>query len=335
MLITQQENKHIILSICVPTYNRCCYLRESLTSILSSAKGYEEKIQIIILDNASTDDTKIVVEEFQKIYPWIQYHRNAENIGPERNFYCVAQKASSEYIWIFSDDDKMEGNAISTIINRIELGYNLIVCNYSLWSNDFSRIIKQRYHSIDRDKKFSDPNELMKHFGISLGLISGVVIQKELFLKTPYAEYEAYAEYSLSFLYSIYASIFPDCNATYIAAPIVCQRGVDKLSNDTYNWYKVFAIGASIILEALSTKGYTKRAINRAKQLVLKDYILHDISYRKRYRMSLDGVFGLIVHHYKNVGFYWVVSILGLFAPRFLVWIANKIVLMVRKFRNC
>lgn len=332
-MLTQQENKHIILSICVPTYNRYGYLRECLTSILSSAKDYEEKIQIVILDNASTDDTEIVVEEFQKIHPWIQYHRNAENIGPERNFYRVAQKASSEYIWIFSDDDKMEGNAISTIINRIELGYNLIICNYSLWSNDFSRRIKQRYHSIDRDETFSDPNELMRHFGISLGLISGVVIQKELFLKIPYAEYEAYAEYGLSFLYSVYASIFPNCNVTYIAAPIVCQRGFDKASDDIYNWYKVFAIGASLVLEALGTKGYAKRAIHHAKQLVLKDYILHDISYRKRHRMSLDGIFDLILRHYKKCWFFWVVCVPGLFAPRFLVWIANKIVLMARKLR--
>jgi len=55
-----------LLSICIPTCNRSRLLHESLTSILNSAKGYEDKIEIVISDNVSTDDTGSVVARFQK-----------------------------------------------------------------------------------------------------------------------------------------------------------------------------------------------------------------------------------------------------------------------------
>ena len=65
-----------MLSNCIPTYNRSAYLRECLESIVSSAKGHEEQFEIVISDNASTDDTVSSGSEFNLRYPWIKYRRN-------------------------------------------------------------------------------------------------------------------------------------------------------------------------------------------------------------------------------------------------------------------
>ncbi|MGO7419868.1 glycosyltransferase family 2 protein, partial [Rhizobium ruizarguesonis] len=53
----------IKLSICIPTYNREAYLRNALTYCENDYK-FAFPFEIVICDNASTDGTQQVVEEF-------------------------------------------------------------------------------------------------------------------------------------------------------------------------------------------------------------------------------------------------------------------------------
>ncbi len=82
-------------SICVPTFNRAACLGECLTSILASAEKHQDEIEVVISDNASSNDTPKVVAEFQSQYLWTQYCRNDTNIG-EPNFYLAASRAKGE-----------------------------------------------------------------------------------------------------------------------------------------------------------------------------------------------------------------------------------------------
>ena len=62
-----------LLSICIPTFNRSSYLRNTLNSIVSQQEFLSEKVEIIISDNASTDETPDVVKEFTAKYSNIHY----------------------------------------------------------------------------------------------------------------------------------------------------------------------------------------------------------------------------------------------------------------------
>lgn len=86
-----------ILSICIPTYNRFYQLKECLVSILFSTKGHETDIEIIVSDDASTDNTKETVSELQNKYPFVKYHRNVANTR-DRNFYILANLEAGKYI---------------------------------------------------------------------------------------------------------------------------------------------------------------------------------------------------------------------------------------------
>ncbi|MDR3150214.1 MAG: glycosyltransferase [Candidatus Peribacteria bacterium] len=69
------------LSICIPTYNREKFLPDALNSILKQINdNNKDKIEICISDNASEDNTKELINGFQKksIIPII-YHRNDIN----------------------------------------------------------------------------------------------------------------------------------------------------------------------------------------------------------------------------------------------------------------
>lgn len=321
----------VTLSICIPTYNRSEYLRECLGSVLTSIAGHERDTEIVISDNASTDDTGDVVRAFQETHPWIRYHRNEQNIGGERNFYLLATLAQGENIWIFGDDDKMETSAVARVLDNIRAGYGLTICNYSSWDKQFAVQSKKSGLPGEKDQSFVDSNALMKRFGLHLGYISSVVIKKHLFLKLPAEEYESFVEYGFPFLYAVYTGVAKGaCRAGFIAAPLVCNRGGN--SGD-YDWYKYFVAGSSLIFDKLQSKGYTQSVVLAAKHQVLRDFVIPNVLFMKLPGSSHKNNIGLMFHHYKKDWLFWVVCVPVFFAPPFLVRLAKKILLITRRVR--
>jgi glycosyltransferase involved in cell wall biosynthesis len=86
-------------TIAIPTYNRSGFLRRSIASAL--AQSYSD-VEVLVSDNASTDDTESVCRSFGDR---VRYHRNGENIGIWRNFVRVAELADGEYFSWLQDDD--------------------------------------------------------------------------------------------------------------------------------------------------------------------------------------------------------------------------------------
>lgn len=91
-----------ILSIGLPVYNRAKLLRKSLDSLLDQTfKDFD----LIISDNASTDDTEAICREYAQRDRRIRYYRNPSNIGAPRNFNRTFELSSGKYFkWATSDD---------------------------------------------------------------------------------------------------------------------------------------------------------------------------------------------------------------------------------------
>jgi glycosyltransferase involved in cell wall biosynthesis len=87
------------VSILVPTYNRAGYLKECVDSLLLTTVPCE----IIVADNASTDDTAAMMATYSD--PRIRYVRHAENGGGFFNYNFLLAAATKPYICLFGDDD--------------------------------------------------------------------------------------------------------------------------------------------------------------------------------------------------------------------------------------
>lgn len=92
-------DKKIIVYIC--TFNRPDMLRESIQSVLNQTY---RNIEVVVLDNASTDNTQEVALSFSDSR--VKYIRHETNIGAE-NWNYVWGHADCEYVNIFHDDDMM------------------------------------------------------------------------------------------------------------------------------------------------------------------------------------------------------------------------------------
>lgn len=113
------ETRQPILSICIPTYNRSTFLREALENITKNVAFNNQEIEIVISDNASTDDTEIVANEFCQQYPNIKYFKNKENIR-DKNFYLSLSRARGKYVRLFNDTLRFNDEALSFMLSVIK-----------------------------------------------------------------------------------------------------------------------------------------------------------------------------------------------------------------------
>lgn len=90
------------LSIGLPVYNGARFLPAALDSLLSQTFG---DFELIISDNASTDATPDIAQEYAQRDRRIEFIRHERNQGAAWNFNFVAERACSEYFkWAAADD---------------------------------------------------------------------------------------------------------------------------------------------------------------------------------------------------------------------------------------
>lgn len=92
--------KRAKISICIPTFNRGDLIGATLQSV---ANQTIKPAEVIVIDNASTDNTKEVVKQFS--HHGIKYTRNAKNIGMAGNYNKCIQTAKYEHFTILPSDD--------------------------------------------------------------------------------------------------------------------------------------------------------------------------------------------------------------------------------------
>ncbi len=165
-----------LLTIAIPTYNRAGCLKELLHLLIDQVKD-EPRIELMISDNASPDDTPSVVRDFIARGLPACYIRNPENIGADANFLQCFEKARGKYVWLFSDDDLIVPGGLKKIINYCEAAeYDLIwVSNYS-----FEDSHQPRLAGATKDvTEILDPKAYTKRVHIFFTFISGNIINKD------------------------------------------------------------------------------------------------------------------------------------------------------------
>jgi glycosyltransferase involved in cell wall biosynthesis len=103
------------LEIFILTYNRSSFLEELLSCLAhQTVSGFK----VIVLDNASTDDTALVASKFK----WLGYEfrSNCKNIGGAGNFQLAQELSSKDYVMILHDDDLIHPGYVEDSIRLIE-----------------------------------------------------------------------------------------------------------------------------------------------------------------------------------------------------------------------
>lgn len=97
-----QKNMDSMVSILIPVFNRESIIAETIQSALDQT---HKNIEVVIVDNTSTDNTWSEVEVFAKRDKRIKAFRNETNLGPVRNWLRCVEEAKGEYGKILWSDD--------------------------------------------------------------------------------------------------------------------------------------------------------------------------------------------------------------------------------------
>jgi glycosyltransferase involved in cell wall biosynthesis len=103
-------------SIAVPVRNGASFLREALDSALAQTYA---PIEIVISDNASTDDTPLICAEFINRSPCIRYSRSEELLPLGDNWNRACRMASGEWVKLLAHDDLLEQNCLLRIAQEL------------------------------------------------------------------------------------------------------------------------------------------------------------------------------------------------------------------------
>ena len=111
------EKKESKVSILIPVYNREKIIGETLHSAINQTY---ENIEVIVVDNASTDGTWDVCKSFASKDSRIRVYRNETNIGPVRNWKKCIDYSTGEYAKILWSDDLIAPTFIERTLPFLE-----------------------------------------------------------------------------------------------------------------------------------------------------------------------------------------------------------------------
>ena len=121
-----------ILSFGVPCYNSEAYMKKCIDSLLVGG----EDVEIIIVDDGSTDGTAAIADEYAAAYPEIIKVVYQENGGHGEAVNTGLKNASGLYYKVVDSDDWLDEESLKKVIDVLK-GFaknrkrvDLVICNY-------------------------------------------------------------------------------------------------------------------------------------------------------------------------------------------------------------
>ncbi len=254
----------ILLSICIPTFNRAKFLGDSLQSVVDAISLEDRQLfEIVISNNASTDRTLELVKEFEQTYPqliWKVINQDS-NIGPI-NVSVVSTYATGRFIWIISDDDLVVTQTFRRIVAILKNDTSLsgLIINYAPFKNSIRQAKKPVFKS---KSQVFDKDNLLAFLGTQITFLSIIIFRRELSSRILSPEK---LEGSISQSYLFLEVIWHD-NIYYLEDNALFVRGHNS---GGYNFYNVFIIEFEALLDFAKNLGFSRESIDicRKKNLV-------------------------------------------------------------------
>jgi glycosyltransferase involved in cell wall biosynthesis len=152
------------LTIGIPNFNGGNNLKDAIESC-QHIKLPKEDIEILIVDNQSTDDSISTIEKLDKKIGNIRLSQNSTNIGRIGNWNAVLEKAQGDYlILLFTNDKIYEKNNIKKILQILDENQTISLC--------ISALIKREKNREKIKKEYFEDNILCDSKGFSNDSIS-------------------------------------------------------------------------------------------------------------------------------------------------------------------
>lgn len=193
------NNSSILVSIGIPTFNRCELLQKSVHAVLD--QDYPN-LEIVISDNASTDTTQAICQEISTHDRRVRYIRQSHNLGVIGNLKAVLQESSGQLFMWFPDDYLIPPNYIEACVEEfskdpalalvVGQGKYLIDNQYAFDCTDYNCLDEN-----PQQRLFSFYSQFRQDLTAFYGLTKRILLTR-IFLKEDGAENQAHKIFDTS-----------------------------------------------------------------------------------------------------------------------------------------
>lgn len=173
-----------LVSVIIPSYNRLCYIKLAIESVLHQSYG---KIELIVVDDGSTDDSISYLRSLSddSLITFIA-HPDGANLGQSASINAGIRQASGGFVVILDSDDCLESNSISRHVNYLnehaEVG--MVYGNGAAVDGEGKSL---HFNTLPvNHKEYSDPNRLLLNCYIALPGAS--MVRSEVYAKVGFFE---------------------------------------------------------------------------------------------------------------------------------------------------
>lgn len=153
-----------LVSILIPTYNREKLIEETIRSALSQTY---ENIEIVVVDNCSTDGTFNKLLELSKVDQRIRIFQNSSNVGPVRNWKRCIDEARGDLVKILWSDDLIEPTFVEEAVPAFERDHVAFVITEAIEFDDVTG------HDINHRYRLGTSGDYPSHYLIRESLLFG------------------------------------------------------------------------------------------------------------------------------------------------------------------
>lgn len=250
-----------LLTIAIPTYKKSRELKRALEAL---ALQYDKRLEIIVSDDASPDNTAEVVAEIQNRVPII-YIRNEKNLGYDRNYMQCYRKATGKYVMLMGNDDFMMDGGVAYILDYLEKHSDIdwVYVNYRRF---FEKEGKPYFEGTDTpiidDMSNISKKKFISYTSIWVSTLTSVVRRDKVMQISDYSEF--YDTYFLAIGIPFTITKPADSHLGIIGKPLIAYnapRG-EKISD---KYFKIFGTGLRYIMCEVGPKcGYDSRTVRKA-----------------------------------------------------------------------
>lgn len=299
-----------IISICIPTYNRDTILRENMERLLV-LPSFDDDVELVVSDNASTDSTSSVVHELCVKYPnkSIVYSRNNENIR-DRNFLKALSLGRGTYLKLLNDYTSFSDTDLKLMKDEIKRLADTE--NQSLFFFQDIKKIKKGVNSI----RVSDVNQLVRTLNNKMTWISNFGCFRH---QLP-SLYGFQDRSQLMILQMIWLLYLTETSESTTLVNITSYHCLDIESNkrSPYNFFTPHVVNYYKVLDSYVKRGLiSKSTIRKDRSRQLKDFVgrgIKDNLFRKKEcSFDLSDSWNIIWHHFSTTPYFYVILLKGVF----------------------
>lgn len=275
-----------VVSICIPTFNRCSELEATLESIVLQ-DGFRDDIEIIVIDNDSPDLTESVVRRIAEDHPNISYQKNSVNVGPTENVLRAVCAGTGRYVKLLNDNKVLNDGVLSA--------WRLL---YSEADEDVIFHYPHRI-SIGRDTStVVNTDQFAKALRHYLTWLGGISLKREALDRVDFASVDRESHIPQT---ELMFKVLGPGPARIVYSDWFVQRTQPVRSG--YNYFKVFNVNFPRILDQAQAAGSISRGTKRQVERSLLrhhtfPFILSSVIDRDHYELRRDDAFSYLFHRY-------------------------------------